>query len=189
MIAEHELKTKEGTKRIAELFDIKIDIDDRDFFFFYADIFTMGVQYGNRVSMCESLVAANRDKDALMKAVAKLATDGGVKYDGYDAKALSNTKIDTNSNLRQWSWQYCTEFGFFQTPNIEQPLRSQAINMDFWPDYCNRIFGTKIETRTKETNEYYGGLDIKGDNIFFLNGSEDSWHWASMHYLSRPHSQ
>ena len=104
MIAEHELKTKEGTKRIAELFDIKIDIDDRDFFFFYADIFTMGVQYGNRVSMCESLVAANRDKDALMKAVAKLATDGGVKYDGYDAKALSNTKIDTNSNLRQWSW-------------------------------------------------------------------------------------
>ena len=100
MIAEHELKTKEGTKRIAELFDIKIDIDDRDFFFFYADIFTMGVQYGNRVSMCESLVAANRDKDALMKAVAKLATDGGVKYDGYDAKALSNTKIDTNSNLR-----------------------------------------------------------------------------------------
>ena len=186
MIAEHELKTKEGTKRIAELFDIKIDIDDREFFFFYADIFTTGVQYGNRVSMCESLIAANRDKDVLMKAVAKLATDGGVKYDGYDAKALSNTKIDTSSNLRQWSWQYCTEFGFFQTPNIEQPLRSQAINMDFWPDYCNRIFGTKIETKTKETNEYYGGLDIKGDNIFFLNGSEDPWQYAAMREVSHP---
>ena len=58
--------------------------------------------------------------------------------------------------------------------------------MDFWPDYCNRIFGKKIVTRTKETNEYYGGLDIKGDNIFFLNGSEDPWQYAAMREVSHP---
>jgi len=75
----------------------------------------MGVQYGTRISMCDSLVKADAsgDKDTLMNAVAKLAKDGGVSYDQYDAKALSKTTINTQANLRQWTWQYCTEFGFF----------------------------------------------------------------------------
>mmetsp|Transcript_657 Transcript_657/g.888 ORF Transcript_657/g.888 Transcript_657/m.888 type:complete len:243 (-) Transcript_657:206-934(-) len=186
MIAEHELQSLEGTKRMADLFGITIPIHYSDFFFFYADIFTMGVQYGTRVDMCANLTAAEGEKDALMKAVAALATNGGVSYDQYDAKALSNPTINADSSLRQWSWQYCTEFGFFQTPNDEQPLRSRAIDIDFWPDYCGRIFGTKVETRTDDTNKLYGGLDIEGDNIFFLNGSEDPWQYAAMRELRHP---
>lgn len=66
----------------------------------------MGVQYGTRVDMCEKLVAANADNNNkdLMNAVAVLAKNGGLTYDQYDAVALSNTTINTNSALRQWSW-------------------------------------------------------------------------------------
>ena len=85
----------------------------------------MGVQYGTRVSMCDSLKeSAAQGDDALMGAVADLAVGGGLSYDQYDAVALSDTTIDINKNLRQWSYQYCNEFGFFQTPNLEQPMRS-----------------------------------------------------------------
>ena len=68
--------------------------------FFYADIFTMGVQYGNRVTMCETLVNNNEPIGNLMQAIAKMAKDDGVSYDQYDANSLSKTTIDINSNLR-----------------------------------------------------------------------------------------
>ena len=65
-------------------------------------------------------------------------------------------------------------------------MRSWAMKYDFWPDYCNRIFGKEIETKTKQTNKLYGGLNIRGDNIFFLNGSEDPWQYAAMRQLRDP---
>lgn len=60
------------------------------------------------------------------------------------------------------------------------------MNLPFWPDYCNRIFGEEIRTKTEQTNKLYGGLDIRGDNIFFLNGSEDPWQYAAMRQLRHP---
>ena len=48
-----------------------------------------------------------------MQAVADLAANSGVKYEDYDAVVLSNTKIDINTSSRQWTYQYCNEFGFF----------------------------------------------------------------------------
>ena len=54
-------------------------------------------------------------------------------------------------------------------------MRSQALTLDYWPDFCKRVFGREIKTRAENTNKQYGGLDIKGENIFFLNSSEDPW--------------
>jgi len=31
----------------------------------------------------------------------------------YDYVAMSNTTIDSSKNVRQWTYQYCTEFGWF----------------------------------------------------------------------------
>ena len=74
--------TDEGTQWLADLFEITIPIHKKDFFFYFADIFTMGVQYGTRVDMCEKLVAANVDNNKeLMQAVSVLAKNGGLTYD------------------------------------------------------------------------------------------------------------
>ena len=112
-IVEKEFETEDGTQRIADLFKIDIPIDKRDFFFYYGDIFVMGVQYGSRVEMCEQLTEAAGSSETLMQAVADRAVAGGITYSQYDAVSLSDTTIDTNNALRQWSYQYCTEFGFF----------------------------------------------------------------------------
>lgn len=92
---------------------------------------------------------------------------------------LQDITIDVNKNLRQWTWQYCTEFGFFQTPS-QTPVRSTKISLPFWPDYCKRIFGKELKTNTNNTNKLYGGTNIKGHNIFFANAEEDPWQWAGM---------
>lgn len=40
-----------------------------------------------------------------------------------------------------------------------------------------------------ETNNYYGGLDITGDNIFYGVASEDPWTFATMRKLHNPFTQ
>ena len=65
-------------------------------------------------------------------------------------------------------------------------MRSQALTLDYWPELCKRVFGREIKTKAGKTNAHYGGLDIKGDNIFFLNGSEDPWQYAAMRQLEHP---
>ena len=67
-------------------------------------------------------------------------------------------------------------------------MRGQALHFDFWPDYCKRIFGKDMDTGTDRTNALYGGLNIRGDNIFFLNGGEDPWQFAAMRELWHPHT-
>ena len=67
-------------------------------------------------------------------------------------------------------------------------MREKALTLDYWPDYCKRIFGREIETKTDQTNKLYKGLNIRGDNIFFLNGSEDPWQYAGMRDLPHKHT-
>ena len=117
-----------------------------------------------------------------------MASDYGVKYEDYDAATLSKTEIDTTKAGRQWSYQYCNEFGFYQTPNDTNPMRSMQLVESFWPDYCQRIFGKPMDADTDGTNQYYEGLNIKGDNIFFMNGSEDPWQFAAMTKLTHPNT-
>ena len=100
------------------------NIDHVDFMWFISDIFTMGVQYGQRSYLCNILEHEWFDI-APIQIVANLAKDAfHVDAEFYDAQALSNTTVDFEKNGRQWSWQYCTEFGFFQKPNMQYPQRS-----------------------------------------------------------------
>lgn len=66
-------------------------------------------------------------------------------------------------------------------------MRSQILHLPYWPDYCSRVFGDKLPANTYEhTNKIYGGLDIRGQNIFFANAEEDPWQWAGMREIQDP---
>mmetsp|Transcript_42440 Transcript_42440/g.30620 ORF Transcript_42440/g.30620 Transcript_42440/m.30620 type:complete len:143 (+) Transcript_42440:1007-1435(+) len=85
---------------------------------------------------------------------------------------------------------YCNEFGFFQTPNQVYSLRSAAISVPWWPEYCKNIYGKFLpKLHVNETNGYYGGFDITGDNIFYGVASEDPWTFATMRELHNPLAQ
>ena len=174
---------------ICTIFNIDpTQLNQKDFFWFLSDIYTTGVQYGDRTNLCAMLQGQYDQNMPMLDQLTEVAAYGkakGLNYYQYDANSLQDTTIDINSNLRQWTYQYCTEFGFFQTPLSDTyGMRSQVLNLDFWPDYCTRIFGSRLpENQADETNKLYGGLDIKGQNIFFANAEEDPWQWAAMREL------
>jgi len=98
--------------------------------------------------------------------------------------------MDFDKNYRQWTYQYCTEFGWFQVPNADHPMRSQLINSQYWLDYCKRVFGDSYDgPKIDDINKLYGGMNIQGSNIYFANAVEDPWQWAGMREIHDPSTQ
>jgi hypothetical protein len=54
-------------------------------------------------------------------------------------------------------------------------------NVDYYRGQCDEVFGTIPDVA--HTNALYGGDKLKGSNIYFTNGDEDGWKWASIREL------
>ena len=80
---------------------------------------------------------------------------------------------------RQWMYQSCNEFGFYQVANGEggETSRSSKIDLAYHNEACERLFGIKNPVNTDRTNrEYYSKLFEAGvKNIYFTNGANDPW--------------
>lgn len=86
-----------------------------DFMFYYADIFVESVQYGHRTALCDML-ADNHEKSSeeIFRAVTDFGANvAGVNPPDYDTRELARTQINTETSGRQWTYQYCTEYGWF----------------------------------------------------------------------------
>jgi len=59
----------------------------------------------------------------------------------YDTRLIADTTVDTSSSARPWTFQYCSEYGWFQVPSEEHVMRSTYLEMPFWPKMCARSFG------------------------------------------------
>lgn len=104
------------------------------------------------------------------------------KYDNM-VKALSETSWDSlmSEGGRQWMYQTCTEFGFYQTSTYRPQVFGNQFPVDFFVQQCVDIFGAKfnrnfIELSIDRTNNIYGALDIEVTNVVFVQGSIDPWH-------------
>ncbi|PVD19043.1 hypothetical protein C0Q70_21602 [Pomacea canaliculata] len=95
------------------------------------------------------------------------------------------TKIDWDSNTaaggRQWTYQTCTEFGYFQTSDSKNQPFGSYFPLEFFIKQCQDIFGPKfnadlIQQGINFTNTNYGGYNLKVTNVVFPNGSVDPWH-------------
>ncbi|KAK6196039.1 hypothetical protein SNE40_001342 [Patella caerulea] len=94
-------------------------------------------------------------------------------------------KTDWNSSAaaggRQWLYQTCTEFGFFQTSDLEDQPFGHGFPLNFSVQQCMDIYGSQfnadlINKGINRTNTNYGAQDIKASRIIFPNGSIDQWH-------------
>ena len=156
---------------------------------FIADIFTTPIQYGQRTDMCKLLLSKEFQNDTLA-GLGTYAQNLGIETADYHAPFLQNTTIDTSKAMRQWTYQYCTEFGFFGEPNLKRPMRSQSLGPSFWLDWCKRVFTANLPAPDVDTiNEKFGGLNIKGKNIYFFTASEDPWQYVGMRKIHNPQTQ
>ena len=162
------------------------DMRTDDWMFFYADVFVEGVQYGGRTALCETLKGLEgSSNDDIVEAMVAYGAAEGVSPPDYDSAVIADTTVDVHSSARPWTYQYCTEYGWFQTPSKAHPMRSEDLALDYWPAMCERGFeGLKFgkeshRPRAWATTVDQGGVSIAEDAIFFANGGEDPWRWAT----------
>jgi hypothetical protein len=152
-----------------------------DFMFYFADIFVETVQYGHRTELCNFLKTIMKDTKIHEK-----LRDFGVRYGTsprpYSFRFIRDIKPNINNNYRQWTYQYCSSLGYFNTPGREVPLRFKDMNLTYWRRYCEKSFETPIYPDTFHTNTLYGEFDIvkHTSKIIFTNGGEDPWQWAGI---------
>ena len=82
---------------------------------------------------------------------------------------------------RQWTYQTCVEFGFFQSTDDSknQPFGPE-FSADFFIQQCKDIFGAKFDgdflnQAVEATNANYGGYNFEGSRVIFVNGQIDPW--------------
>ncbi|XP_037534378.1 thymus-specific serine protease [Nematolebias whitei] len=125
------------------------------------------------------------DPYARYAAVARLMTDTfsqkclDASFSNY-TRDMSNTSWDgpAAGGGRQWVYQTCTEFGFYQsTDSPNQPF--SGFPLGYHVKQCAAFYNISAEQVTEavaQTNECYGGYVIHSSRIVFPNGSIDPWH-------------
>lgn len=163
--------------------------DSVAFLYVLADIVAYTVQYDNpgsglRDRLCSSTFALLSGEDAARKFAAftqyyfdKLR----VTPQEMDMTSYTYDEIrDPSDNQRQWMWQCCVEFGYWQIAPATNPLRSRWIDEQWHLEkICHGLYGmsARHQVPVEATNAVYGGLSIAGaiDRIAFTNGGRDPW--------------
>lgn len=91
----------------------------------------------------------------------------------------------TYSAGRQWFYQTCTEFGWYQTSGSQfQPFGS-SFPVELYHQMCTDLYGDHITRETIELNVdrknvLYGGFQPEINNVYFTNGLVDPWRAMSI---------
>jgi hypothetical protein len=109
-----------------------------DFMAYVGDFPAGAVQYGGSKGFCEKLRPLTPLSDAeLFKIVIKaemVAGNSPVDYDTRPDSKIMSTEIDFDYAGRTWTYQYCTEFGFYQTVSKLHRVRPFQVDVKYWRD-------------------------------------------------------
>lgn len=101
-------------------------------------------------------------------------------------KSLQQTSWASSASEggRQWMYQTCNEFGFYQTTDSARQPFGTMFPLTFSVQQCMDIFGSKfnesyIISGIDSTNTNYGGFGYLGEKVLFVNGDIDPWHALS----------
>ena len=106
-------------------------------------------------------------------------------FDKDTVAELTNITFDGHASGRQWVWQSCNEFGFFQTTQAKRQHHHQvspfvALSANSieaaGAAVCKAAFGITTPPATDETNRRYGGRAMLAQNVTVVNGNLDPWH-------------
>ncbi|CAI2362492.1 unnamed protein product [Moneuplotes crassus] len=166
------------------------DMVDGEFYYFIGDLIAGPVQYGGRTDFCDGLMAVDDDMDQIINYLVNFAKGMGLVLEQYTAEFTANTTIDYDKNMRQWTYQTCANLGYFQTPAKAEgvpPMRPANIEVDFWEEFCERVFGINIFPDADHWNARYGATSPATTKIIFTNGGEDPWQHAGVTETKNPH--
>ncbi|SCV73373.1 BQ2448_7299 [Microbotryum intermedium] len=118
---------------------------------------------------------------------AEMSQDECFGHEGVDSTGLDQ------SSWRSWTWQFCTEFGFFITssPKPSERLVSRRIDVKYTSAVCQKAFPDGELVRMPswpnvERINKWGGYKIRAPRLAFVDGSMDPWLYATPH---SPHTK
>jgi len=86
---------------------------------------------------------------------------------------------ETSAEPDYWTYQTCTEFGFYQTCEVGSDCfyTQGLILLDDFLEMCKpyNLNKSQVAENIKKTNEYYGALTPNGSNVLYPNGEVDPW--------------
>ena len=96
-------------------------------------------------------------------------------------RPLKQLRFDNESSMRQWIWQSCNEFGFFQTTSgANHPFAAfKALGIEYAGRLiCEQAYNLKgyKQPNTQWANTNYGNRDLQATNVVTPNGNMDPWH-------------
>ena len=158
-----------------------------DFMAYVGDFPAGEVQYGGSESFCNQIKpledSSAADIFTTMINAEIAAGNTPIEYDTRPDSKIMSTVIDVDYSGRTWTYQYCTEFGWFQTASKVNRVRPFQVNDKYWIDQCQLIFPSidmsQNPNMQQTLNAYGNGNQMDGTNIFFTNGSEDPWKWVT----------
>ncbi|KAJ3937454.1 MAG: peptidase S28 [Lentinula lateritia] len=115
------------------------------------------------------LVSISGVEDALQAFLAALAE---LDYD-----SIPGSADDPVADM-SWMRQYCSEYGFYQRGDPDNPLSIETSfqSLELFQQQCNEAFSDHLPTWPQVGNiNKYGGWDMQPSNIMFANGEFDPW--------------
>jgi len=102
-------------------------------------------------------------------------------YASFLSLLTDTTWVGGGVGWRQWIWQTCTEFGWYQTTNQESGVYGHTLPLEFFEQWCQDAFGAEfthemLEKSVAASNIEYGGFEPSVSNVVFVHGSIDPWH-------------
>lgn len=180
--------TNEGQlSQMKALFEASAVNDPVDFLYLIADTGAAAVQYGMRDKFCTALSSSPSPLEGYAEFAKNLYKSMGVSAVEMTAQgAMSEVPANYKKGIgmRQWYYQSCTEYGYWQNanPDRSQSTRSSLINLDYHRQVCQRLFGINEPVNTTVFNDtfYYPLKDELVSNIYFTNGEQDPWSLLSL---------
>lgn len=176
-LIEAKMKTPAGTAELKKAFQATELKNDKDFLYVVADMLAAAVQYGRDKAFCDALNTTDLVAGYAKGGVAAIAAMGATPFD-ISLAVGERINVTADDNMRQWLWQSCSEFGWFQVANGKgvNSSRSSQIDLKYHEEICDRLYGTQMVEDGKLNNDYYYPLfNPASTKIIFSNGSNDPW--------------
>lgn len=175
---EQKLSTPEGALEVKKHFKATNLPHNGDFLYVVADMLAAAVQYGREKMFCSTLQNGTNLVEAYAKGGLSVLSAMGTTPFEISLAVAERTDVTAEDNMRQWMWQSCREFGWFQVANGKgkDTSRSSKIDLPYHNEVCKRLYG-KTMGRDGALNKkwYFPLFNPETSRIIFTNGSHDPW--------------
>lgn len=175
---EEKMSTPEGVKAVKETFKATNVVNDKDFLYVVADMLAAAVQYGRDKVFCASLSSSTDLIEGYAKGGLSVLSAMGTTPFEISLAVAERQEVTADDNMRQWMYQSCRQFGWFQVANGtgKDTSRSSQIDLAYHEEVCNRLYGIQMGRDGALNSKWYDLLFAPSvTNIIWTNGSNDPW--------------